>query len=687
MNGYGHYVTRFIWFSIYWSALAILFAVITNVLWIRGTDAGFKARKRILRSRLNPSLRWISIGALTVFVFSGCYIFYNANILNVYETRKGMERLQVSYETKYKQYDGIPQPRITASFMNVDIFPKKRSVYIKGSYTLKNRTESNIDSIHFLLNPEIKINAVNIDGSEDAVLCDKTLGYNIYNLKKSLRPSEEIRMEYDIEYISKGFKSGAQNNQIVHNGTFFDNVNLSYFPHIGYDPKIELNSNDIRKKFGLEPKKTMADVNDMKARKNSPYGNDSDWIDFEAIVSTNKDQIAIAPGYLQKEWVKGERRYFHYKMDGKIVNFYCFNSGKYKIKHDTWNDVSIDIYFHKGHEYNIDSMVNSIKKSLDYFSKNFAPYQHKQMRIIEYPRYSDSAVSYPNTIPYSEESGFIVKVDTNDIDYSFFVTAHEVSHQWWGHRVIGGNVQGTQFIVESLAQYSALMVMEKEFGKEKVRRFLRYELDSYLYGRGKERDREIPLYRVENQGYLFYRKGSLVMYALKDYIGEKALNIALSRYVKDVGFQDPPYTNSIELLKYIREVTPEKYLYIIEDMFETITLHDNKAVSAKARRIGPGQYEVTLLIKSRKVRSDGFGNEREVPVNDWIDIGVLGKDGKKLYLKKHKIRVPDLELRIMVDEEPNEAGVDIYNILIDRHPDDNIIDIVMGTKSDMPPIS
>jgi len=422
----------------------------------------------------------------------------------------------------------------------------------------------------------------------------------------------------------------------------------------------------------------MADVNDMKARKNSPYGNDSDWIDFEAIVSTNKDQIVIAPGYLQKEWVKGERRYFHYKMDGKIVNFYCFNSGKYKIKHDTWNDVSIDIYFHKKHEYNIDSMVNSIKKSLDYYSKNFTPYQYKQVRIIEYPRYSDSAVSYPNTIPYSEGAGFIVKADKNDIDYSFFVTAHEVAHQWWGQQVVGGNVQGCQFIVESLAQYSALMVMEKEFGKEKARRFLQHELDSYLYGRSKAKDKELPLSRVENQAYIFYRKGSLVMYALKDYIGEKALNNALSKYMKDVSFQEPPYTNSIELLKYIREVTPEKYLYIIEDMFETITLYDNKAVSAKARMLGSGQYEVILLIKSRKLRSDGFGNELEIPVNDWIDIGVLGKDGKELYLKKHKICDSEVELRIMVDEEPKKAGLDIYNRLIDRRPEDNITNIVSG---------
>ena len=675
MNGYGHYVTRFIWFNIYWAALAILFAVVTNLFWIRGVDTAFKSRKRMLRHRINPPIKWISAGALIVFIFAGGCIFYNTNILNGYETRKGREEIKVSYENQYKKYESIPQPRLLASFVNVDIFPKKRSVFIKGSYILKNKTESNINSVHFMLIPEIKVNSVKFEGIEDSVLIDKKIGYHIYNLKKPLRPSEKIRMEYDIEYILKGFKNGIQNNEIVYNGTFFDNVNSNYFPHIGYDPKKELHSNDLRKKYKLKPKETMADVNDIKARKNLPYSNDSDWIDFEAIVSTSKDQIAVAPGRVQREWVEGERRYFHYKTDSKIVNFYSFNSGVYQIKHDLWNDVSIDIFYHKGHEYNIDSMIKSIKRSLDYYTKNFSPYQHKQVKIIEYPRYNDSAFSYPNTIPYSEDAGFIIKVGTKNIDNAFFVTAHEVAHQWWGHQVVGGNVQGIQFITESLAQYSALMVMEKEFGKEIVRRFLRYELDSYLYGRSRERNKELPLYRVEHQGYIFYSKGSLVLYALRDYIGEEALNKTLSKYIKDVGLQGPPYTNSLELLKYIREATPEKYQHIIEDIFETITLYDNKAVSAKVRLLESGQYEVTLLIQSRKLRSDGFGNESEVPINDWIAIGVLGKDGKELYLEKHKICDSEVELRIIVDEEPEKAGIDIYNMLIDRYPDDNIINI------------
>ena len=139
---------------------------------------------------------------------------------------------------------------------------------------------------------------------------------------------------------------------------------------------------------------------------------------------------------------------------------------------------------------------------------------------------------------------------------------------------------------ESLAEYSALMVMEKEYGPDKMRHMLKYELDGYLKGRGRELVEEMPLMLVEDQKYIHYNKGCMVMYALKDYIGEESVNRALARYLADVAFQQPPYTNSIEFLEYLREVTPDSLAYIIEDMFETITLFSNKVMSATSSSLG-----------------------------------------------------------------------------------------------------
>ena len=167
------------------------------------------------------------------------------------------------------------------------------------------------------------------------------------------------------------------------------------------------------------------------------------------------------------------------------------------------------------------------------------------------------AQSFPNTIPFSESIGFIARISKpEDIDYVTYVTAHEIAHQWWAHQVIGANQQGSTMVVESMSQYSALMVMEKEFGADQMKKFLRYELNRYLSGRGAELVEEQPLMLVEDQSYIHYAKGSLVLYALRDSIGEKKMNEALALYIKDKKFQQPPYTNSRELVSYIAQVVP-----------------------------------------------------------------------------------------------------------------------------------
>jgi aminopeptidase N len=422
----------------------------------------------------------------------------------------------------------------------------------------------------------------------------------------------------------------------------------------------------------------------LAARMDNQISRDADWINLDTTVSTSSDQTALAPGYLQREWTQNGRRYFHYKTTAPILSFWSYLSARYSVKRGSWKGpdgvtIPIEIYYDAKHPYNVDRMIYAVQKSLDYFTKNFSPYQHKQVRILEFPRYATFAQSFPNTIPFSEGIGFIADLrEKDEIDYVFYVTAHEVGHQWWAHQVIGGNVQGSTMLVETMAQYSALMVMEKEYGRAKMQRFLRYELDRYLRDRGSEVVAEMPLVQVENQGYIHYRKGSLVMYALRDYIGEDKVNAALAKFLEDYAYSGPPYPTAGDLVRYFREVTPAEYQPVITDLFETITLFDNSTKEASATKRPDGSYTVTLTVEAKKLRGDAKGEEKPVAIGDWIDIGVLAKsnpkskdDDKVLVLEKHRITKPVETFTFVVKEKPTRAGIDPLNKLIDRNPKDN----------------
>jgi ABC-2 type transport system permease protein len=419
-------------------------------------------------------------------------------------------------------------------------------------------------------------------------------------------------------------------------------------------------------------------------------------------VSTTPDQVAIAPGYLQRDWQANGRHYFEYSLGSThILDFFSYISARYEVKKDTYHgpngDVALEVYYDPAHTYDVDDMLSSARSGLDYYQQVYSPYQFKQFRIFEFPRYRAFAQSFPNTVPYSEGMGFIGRVKkTTDVDYTYFVTAHELGHQWWAHQLLGADVEGSNMMSESLAEYSALQVMAHKYGRDLMHRYLRNEIDTYLRGRAGEFRHEPPLALVQREPYVWYQKGGQIFYTLADYIGEDKLNLALHNFLMQYRYAnannqvdadaDPPaskaadanYPDTRMLVDAIRAQTPPELQYLVDDGFNRIVLYDNKAVSATSQKTPDGKYKVTLEVTARKVQADGNGAETPMPLADYIEIGVFsGKklEEKPLYLKKEKFTEDHRTFVITVDEQPTLAGIDPYNKLIDRNADDNMIDV------------
>ncbi|MEX2572634.1 MAG: M1 family aminopeptidase [Gemmatimonadota bacterium] len=685
MNRYGPYATPFFWFKGYWAAWALLLAVASNLFWVRGRETGPRWRLHLAKLRFSrPLLAATALGAALVVALGG-FMFYNTNILNEYATSAERERSRAEYERLYERFADVAQPRVRAVSLQVDLVPEERDVFVRGAYSLENASGVAIDSLHLRIPSDVAVRELNFGRAAEAVLEDDERGYHIYRLSEPLAAGDSLRFEFDLAYVTEGFENEISNLRVVENGTFLES---GMMPHFGYSVEAELQDDEIRRKHDLAPREPQPPPDDVDARMENPLATDADWIDFEATISTAPDQIALAPGYLEREWEDGGRRYFHYRMDSPMLAFYSILSARYGVHRDTWRppsggageEVAIEIFHHPEHDYNVARMAEAVKKSLDYYTSEFGPYQHRQVRILEFPRYQTFAQSFPNTIPYSEAIGFIAHVEDPavDIDYPFYVTAHEVAHQWWGHQTVGGAVQGATFIIETLSQYSALMVMEEAYGADQLKRFLKYELDAYLMGRAFERRRELPLLRVENQSYIHYNKGSLVMYALRDYIGEDRVNAALRNFLEATRFQEPPYTSSFELYEHLREATPDSLHYVLRDMFEEITLFENRAVAATATALGDGRYRVRLEVEAAKMRADSIGNEAPIPMDDLVDIGVFGPaeagsgEGPLLYLDKHRVQDGAQTFDVTVEGEPARAGIDPLNKLIDRNSGDNL---------------
>jgi hypothetical protein len=683
MNVYGHFVTPFSWFQVYWFAFVVLLFGIAVIFASRGSEDVISMRWKAGKLRLSKQLVALIICAIAVFVSSGFYIYYNTNVVNRYTNKDDREALQIDYEKTLKKYEFIAQPRITDVNLKVDLYPSKRDYTAEGYFILKNKTNSPITDIHIQENALDFIKTEKLEFNRKFGVKEKfdRFKYTIYQLAEPLQPGDSVQMNFKTSFVTNGFtENGASTTSVIYNGTFFNNT---YLPSLGYNEDYEMSDDNDRKEKKLPEKERMMERNDPRGLSQSLFGDDADHIRFEIVLSTDKDQLAIAPGYLQKSWEDKDRKFFQYKMDAPMCNFFSIISARYEVKRDKWNNVNLEIYYHKGHEYNLDKMMEGMKDALNYYSKNFSPYQYRQVRIMEFPRYATFAQSFANTIPFSEGIGFIAKIDDpdKDIDYVYYVTAHEVAHQWWGHQVMEAGVKGNAMLSESMSQYSALMVLKHKFTPEIIERYLKYELDRYLSGRAGERKKEQPLELVEGQGYIHYQKASLIFYALQDYITEDSVNVAFRRFNQTWRFKDAPYPTSADLLKEIRKVTPDSLQYLIKDMFETITLFENKTDSAFYKEKSKNEFEVTVYASAEKLRADSTGIETPIAINDWIDVGVYGKNkagnDSLLYLKKHKITQKQNQFKILVKSKPRKAGIDPLHKLIDRHSNDNTKGLVM----------
>tara|TARA_R110002050_G_scaffold123023_5_gene241623 strand:- start:4040 stop:7621 length:3582 start_codon:yes stop_codon:yes gene_type:complete len=675
MNGFGPGLKSTLWFNFYWILLSVIGLLIAGALWNRGSKSSLLSRIKTAKKEVPKSYRGFIAVLTIIWLGVAGFVYYNTQVLNPYRSNDTEEQLMAEFEKKYSKYKEAVHPKVTDAKYYIDIFPNKRDIHVKADIELTNESNQAIDSLHFF-NKEGWDTKLNIPNAKP-VYKDSTYLYTIYKLSKPLQPGQSIVMKLDNKFITKGFKNSRGNTMIVKNGTFFNNGDI--LPAMGYNENYEISDNNTRKKYDLEPKERTPELSsELSELHNRNYINngESDFINVETIISTVKEQTAIAPGSLIKKWEENGRDYYHYKTDTPSLNFYSFMSADYELKKRKWNGIDIEVYYDEKHPENVDMMLDAVERSLAYYTKNFGPYFHKQCRIIEFPRYASFAQAFPGTMPYSEAIGFIINLeDETENNVVDAVIAHEMAHQWWAHQVIGANMQGSTLMSESFSEYSSLMTMKNMTENPmKMREFIKYDHDRYLRGRSGEREKELPLYKVENQQYIHYGKGSVILYALQDYIGEAKVNLAMKNFLEEYRYKKPPYPTSLDFIRHLEPQVPDSLKYLITDWFKEITLYDNRLKEANYKKLDNGKYEVTLEIESSKIKSDSLGNETKANINDWIDVGFfMDDDEERLFSQKRiKFNKESTSITMQLDSLPAKAAIDPRHILIDRVYKDNI---------------
>jgi len=676
MNGAGSFWVGAWWFRAHWAAWAAMFLLAAHLLWRRGTDRGLRGRLIAAWAALHGPAGVAAAATLMTMIGTGSWIVYNTDVLNERRSGEDNEQIAAEYERRFLRFLPLPQPTVTEVRLNVELHPYERRAEVSGGYQLTNLTDTAIQEVHVRLDPELELLQMDFPAARLAHE-DLKFGYRRYRLDRPMAPGEQRTLGFQTRRWARGFRNNAEDTSLVENGTFLNNRQLA--PVMGLDRNGLLQEPEVRRRHGLSSQLQAPQLQDPSSAGRPLFG--GGWLKLDLTLSTDADQTPIGPGEKVSDEVRAGRRIARFVSPQPMLGYYSVQSGRYAQARRTRRGTDLIVYHHPHHHWNVDRMLGALEAALDYCEASFGPYPLRQLRVVEFPAYESFAQAFPGTIPASELIAFVADGrDPRGREYLAFLAAHELAHQWWVHQLIPADAQGGTMLAETLAQYSALMVMRRSYGEEGVTRFRRRELDDYLRSRGYEPGQELPLAYVENQQYIHYHKGTLVMSLLERRLGEEAVNRALARLLRAYRFRGPPFARSPDLIALLREEarTPVQQ-GLITDLFERITLYDLTASRGATKQLEDGRWEVTMIIEAHKFYADGSGTERETPLDEEIEIGLYSdapdKPGSTPLIELRPIKSGRQQLRFVTNRKISHAAIDPLALYVDRGSGDNVTEV------------
>jgi len=679
MNGIDRQVGAFHWMAVYWTSLMLILVYLSWLGWKRGRRNSFL--KQLRKHFRKPSSRTWGLASILLIGFVSLWsiLYYQMDVLNTRTTREIELDRRADYELKYKEMDEWPDLRISDMHAQVDIYPDQGSFRIAHEFKLTNRGDQPIYKQWFTAPHWLDIEKLEIS---EATLEEYDTLHRVYqfSLEQAVLPGDTIAMSYHIKYEPKGvrFQRSLRERSVVENGTNI--MSIGIVPRFGYRSDIEIQANEERLKRGLTPREVVEE-SEMHAGMADEDRATYNKFNFEAIVSTAAPQLAIAPGQLIRKWKAEDRGYFHYRSQAPINHFYSYLSADYAVIQKEVDGVQLSVFYDEGQAYNVDLILEVMAQTLTYCQDAFGAYKMDELRLLEIPgHWPMGGYAAPGNIGLVEDRAFLTDLrDTSAFDVVTKRVSHEVAHQWFGHQLTPYTGAGGSFLVESTAKYMECIIQEQRHGKHQLRTLVKEEMSRYFRSRNRAVVPEPPLNLVEGQNYLAYSKGAVVMNAIRDLLGEQAVNEALRYLFDHHAFPKPKASMADFEQQLFNRATPSQQQQL-EDWLTRITIYDTKILSADYDQLPSGEYEIRLEVEAYKHQLKADGVLAEEPIQEPINIGLfqvhpdnLVRFSEKDHYEKYMIKSGVQEIRIRVDHLPNYLSLDPYLHLLDKNIYDNTV--------------
>jgi aminopeptidase N len=238
-----------------------------------------------------------------------------------------------------------------------------------------------------------------------------------------------------------------------------------------------------------------------------------------------------------------------YIAHGPARDFYLTASALYEEVSQTVGEVTIRSFAPLNLENGAQLAVDVAAKSIDVFSRRYAPYPYTEFDIASTPTLA-LGIEYPGMIAITSRIYDVAGEyrGTPTSVYMESTVAHEVGHQWF-YSLVGGDQLDDPWLDESLTQFITLQYYEDEYGEQAAQGFRR-SLEGRWESVGFEK---IPIglpvasYANGTYGPIVYGRGPLFFVELKETLGTEKFDAFLKEYTETLswGIATPEFLHSL----------------------------------------------------------------------------------------------------------------------------------------------
>jgi ABC-2 type transport system permease protein len=546
--------------SVYWPFMCFWILFTFTLLWMA---AMWSHRTTSFTNRQRGKLSLGSTALLALTLATGYNLHSNIISEKPLMNSDLREQWRTDYEQKYAEWATISQPVISHIDSQVDIYPQAGVADFSLTYTLENRTEHVIDRLLIGSYASVPIDDLKVSITHRSEY-DPQLGQTVVTLSKAMAPGDSLTLWTKLSFKQPQHWPAVMHQMVKPSFSYLRGVPL--LPTVGFQPQYQLRDEQLRQEYGLAPlnldppSRLFADAKSTQAS--------YDWASMHSIISTNAEQVPLAQGQLVKNWQVNGRNYAEYQTAEPIRQaLVWFSLPQHSIKRQSGSTL-LAVYSPENSaaaDLNMQAMLDT----LNWMTNNIAPYRGNTLSLIASPDFGSTGYALPQMIMIDHRVGFrALPAKDAGFDQRYRRAVHETAHQWFGHDLGNGVLEDGAFLVESLAKYIELVLIEQRDGVDAMQAIVDYERQRYKAAITRSTERTKALIDA-TENHDMYSRATLVFAILRDKLGDDVICQTLRILWQQHAYPKPPAT-SMDFVRILKsQVNPEQQMLVDELLLGT----------------------------------------------------------------------------------------------------------------------